>query len=254
MIGKRRFFRILLWVPFIILLNGCAKELTYTVDSTTDATNYVKVEKPDPEIVALIEPYKEKLDAKMNQVIGVSEKELIKGKSQSTLGNFIIDLILKKSIEYYGKPIDFALVTIGGLRTPIPKGEITVGNVYELMPFENELVVLTLKGSTVAKLLDHAIKVRNTQFAGLKYTTDGDQYSDVTINGKPFDKNATYTMSVSDYLASGGDHLDFLKEATATYQLGKTFRNAILEHIKDLTKGNKTINGEMDDRVIIDEN
>ncbi len=245
---KRGQFGIVLLALLVFV--GCKKPL-YPVNATIKSTNQVTVTEPDSELLEIIKPYKERLDAQMNRIIGFSEKELTRGPLQSTLGNFIIDLILVKSEEYYGKPIDFALVTIGGLRTPIPQGNVTVGNIYELMPFENELVVLTLKGSTVEKLLEHSVEHKNTQFAGLTYTIEGGICKNITIDGKPFDVNKSYTMSVSDYLAGGGDHLDFLKESEGTYQLGKTFRGAILEYIEEMTKKGENIACEKDDRVVV---
>ena len=93
-----------------------------------------------------IEPYEAKVNEEMGQIIGYSDTLMEKGKPESLLGNFIADLLLIKSKEYYKDTlIDFCIINNGGLRMPLPKGEITLSMIYELMPFENEIVVLTLE-------------------------------------------------------------------------------------------------------------
>lgn len=237
----------LLFVVFGFL-SACSKSY-YSSISTSKTSKEISVAQPDTIIENIISPYKQQLDVKMNKVIGIAEKELKKEEYQSPLANLINDIVLKKSIDYYGKPIDFALVTNGGLRTPIPQGAITVGNIFELMPFENELVVLELKGSTVLKLLFYAASKGNAPMAGLKYDVFINQPRNVFINNIKLDTSTTYTMVVSDYLADGGDGLEMLKENTKYIKLGKMYRDAILEGIEERTANNLTIDADLDDRV-----
>lgn len=211
----------------------------------------VKVENQDEATNQAIEPYKVQLDEKMNEVIGFAPVELDEAPYQSPLGNFIIDLILEQSIKSFGKPIDMAVVTNGGLRTPIPKGDVTVGNIFELMPFNNEIVVLELEGSSVKKMMQYAATGENAIFAGLKYKVNKGQPEEIIINGKPFNPETTYTVAVSDYLAGGGDKMNFLTESVNTYQLGILFRDAIITHIRELNASGKKIVGAVDDRVEI---
>ncbi|MBL4593959.1 MAG: 5'-nucleotidase C-terminal domain-containing protein, partial [Flavobacteriales bacterium] len=99
---------------------------------------------------SLIQPYKIKLDAEMNEALVISSEEFPKesGKSETKLGNLVADLSLEIANNLYkpldGDSIDFCLLNFGGLRTSLPKGEITRGKIFELMPFENELIVVTI--------------------------------------------------------------------------------------------------------------
>lgn len=238
------------WLFFFAF--SCQKAPVLSSTDSKQSITPVSVQKPDVEVDQMITPYKQQLDEKMNRVIGYCPTELTKQDHQSTLGNFVIDLILEQSEKHFGKDIDMAVVTNGGLRTPIPQGNITVGNIFELMPFNNEIVILELKGESVVKMMGYAALKGNAVFAGVKYKVKYGQPEDIYINGKPFDYDATYTLAVSDYLAGGGDKMDFLTEAVKTHQIGVLFRNAIIDHIEELTAAGKQIEGQLDERVVIE--
>lgn len=204
------------------------------------------------EIETLISPYKKEIEKEMKQVIGTCKKELMKAKPESTLGNWTADLIHKKCEEYYGKPIDFAIVNYGGLRIPsLPAGSITKSNIFELMPFENALVVLNVDAETIEKLF-----IRMAEYGGwpvshqVRFKIKNGKPIDIQINGKPIDKNKMYKIALSDFIANGGDKCFFFEDKKQEL-LGKLFRDAIMEHVMDLTKQGKKINANLEGRVEI---
>jgi len=246
-----RLFYIVLTFITSFWLVSCQKTFVYTSTNVDNSLTPVKVKEQDMSVNNFIEPYKKELDTEMNKVIGVCPVELTEADYQSPLGNFIIDLILLQSEKTFGKSVDMAVVTNGGLRTPIPKGDVTVGNVFELMPFNNEIVVLELKGESIIKMIHYAAFRGNAVFAGVKYKIKNGQTENIMIGGKPFDYDKIYTLAVSDYLAGGGDKMTFLTESVKTHQLGTLFRDAIINHIKELTVDGKEITGKLDNRVVI---
>ncbi len=177
-----------------------ANRTEYHIDSTlTD----------DPVIVSEYKPYKTQLDAKMNAVIGHNARELTKSYDdpETLLGDFFSDALLTESKKIV-PDIDFAMPsTKGGLRNNIPPGDIHLYNVFELMPFENETVVLTLKGANARLLLDAIAKAGGEPVAGLKMQIANGKATNVLINGKPFDETKNYRVLTSDYVAGGGDHI-----------------------------------------------
>ena len=239
------------WLTFIVFLISCQKPLSISNTSVDKSLTPVQVSKPDASVEEVIAPFKNQLDEKMNEVIGFAPVELTEKEYQSTLGNFIIDLILIQSEKAFGKNIDMAVVTNGGLRTPIPQGDITVGNIFELMPFNNEIVVLELKGESILKMIHYGSLGKNAVFSGVTYKVRNGQPENILISGQPFDFDKNYTLAVSDYLAGGGDKMKFLTESTKTHQLGVLFRDAIITHIRELKTEGKKIVGKLDDRVII---
>jgi len=210
---------------------------------------------PDAEIASMIKGYSEELDKEMNQVIGIGAKDLIKEKPESPLGNWMADIIHKKSEAYYGKPIDMALVNYGGIRIPsLPQGEITKRTMFELMPFDNMLVVLHVDAETMRELFERMAGYGGWPISHqVKYIINDGKPENVTIHGKPLDKNKIYTIAMSDFIADGGDKCFFFKDKKRD-MLGKLFRDALIEGVQDLQAEGKQVDAEVEGRVIQKQN
>lgn len=203
----------------------------------------------DKEIVAMIAPYKKSLDEKMNQEIGECVMELNKdGAPQNLLCNFVADLMLSEINENKNyEKVDISFGSSGGLRNIIPKGKITVRHIYELMPFDNEIVILTLYGYDIQKLTDFLANKGTGIFAGGSFVITKDKKStEVKINGVPLEENKTYRVITSDYIANGGDNLKFLLQAVKRENTGILFRDMILNYIK---KQKEPLSAKLDDRM-----
>jgi len=205
---------------------------------------------PSEEIQSLISPYKKEMEKEMNQVIGACEKDLLKEKPESTLGNWMADLTHKKCEEYYGKPIDFAIMNYGGMRIlSLPAGQITKSKIFELMPFENNLVVLNVDAETVEKLF-----IRMAEYGGwpishqVRFKIKEGKPIDIQINGKPIDKNKMYKIALTDFVANGGDKCFFFEEKKQEL-LGLLLRDAILEHVMELNAQGKKVDANLEGRV-----
>ncbi|MGK0387780.1 MAG: 2',3'-cyclic-nucleotide 2'-phosphodiesterase (5'-nucleotidase family) [Maribacter sp.] len=220
----------------------------YDLNSTTGISS-------DTEIDDLIHPYKQQLDVKMNKVIGVAEKELVKESPESTLGNWAADAILTQCNLVYKEPIDFAVVNYGGIRIPsLPKGNITTGKVFELMPFDNIMVVLEVDGKVVQQLFELIAQKGGwpvSQGVKCSFTKEG-KLNSVSINGEALDNNKIYTVGLTDYVANGGDNCSFFKDQTL-YDTGVLFRDAFLQQVKMLTAKGQSIDADVEGRMIISE-
>jgi 2',3'-cyclic-nucleotide 2'-phosphodiesterase (5'-nucleotidase family) len=193
----------------------------------------------DSQIVNEIAPYKKELDAKMNAVIGFAADEFNNSADEtgeSTLGDFVADLLLVQTKTVYNDTLHMAVINHrGGLRTPILKGDIKVRNIYELMPFDNEMWVLEIKGEQVQQLFDNAAKRKSNCIAGARYTiseNENETATEIIINGEPFDENKTYRVSISDYLAGGGGGHYFFKNVKPVFDSDYKCRDMILDYIK----------------------
>ena len=193
---------------------------------------------------SIISPYKMAIDKEMNEILIYSETPLIKGQPESLLGNFTSDLILKKANEYYhssdNKKIDICLLNNGGLRNSLPQGNITVEKVFELMPFENEIVILTLSGEKTLALFNFLASVDGMPVAGIKMGIKEKKATNILINNIPFDINSQYKVITSDYLGGGGDKMNFFREPLKNEPLKKKLRDVIIEYMREENqKGNK---------------
>ena len=205
----------------------------------------------DEEIDAMIAPYKAKLAEEMEQVIGEAGNELEKAKPESTLGNFVADAILEIAQDHYDKPIDFSLPNYGGLRVPyVKKGDITKGEIFELMPFDNILVVLTIDGAMVEQLFTHTIHKGGWPLSkGVRIEADTiAQKYEFYLHDKKVEKDKKYRFCVSDYIANGGDKCDFLKDQERDDIGGLLFRDALLEYVEKKTAEGKAVKAVVEGR------
>lgn len=240
--------RFLLILSLFAATTACNPKLT-PKKTETEVVEVDKETKADPEIQRIITPYKDKLDAEMNVIIGQADTTLTKQKVESTLGNFVADLIQEKASEAWGKPVDISALTTGGLRAPINKGDITVRQVYELMPFENFIWILELNSEQCRQLFEYLAENKNMAISNSVAVVEGQQLKKFYIDGYAFDPNRTYTLAISDYLANGGDDLTFLKDATRLRKLDLKYRDAIMDYIRELDKEGQTVDADIQGRV-----
>ncbi len=202
----------------------------------------------DPAVEALIAPYHDQVAAQMGEVIGTAPVGLAKNPGESPLGNFMGDLQRARAAQELGQPVPLGVITNGGIRAPLPAGPITLGNVFELMPFENELVVLDAPGPVVNQLFEYAAHLKMA-VSGATYSVTFDNLPhDILINGQPFDINQTYRLAISDYLAGGGDNLSFFKPLVPRHT-NVLLRTAIADHIRALTLAGKPVEAAVEGRV-----
>ena len=203
---------------------------------------------PDAGATAIIQPYHDKVLAQMQEVLGVAPVALSKNAGENLIVNFVADLQRTAAAQALHEPIALGVMTNGGMRSPIPAGPITLGNIFELMPFENELVVVDAPGPVVQQLFDYAAPVRMA-VSGATYTVGPDKRPQhILIGGQPFDPAKTYSIAMSDYLAGGGDHMEFLKAATLRHT-GLLLRTVIIDHIKALTAAGQPVTAKVEGRV-----
>ena len=186
----------------------------------------------------------------MIEVLGNAPAPLIKNPGESPLANFVADLQRVRASQVLGEPIPLGVMTNGGLRTGFVAGPITLGSVFELMPFENELVVLDAPGAVVQQLFDFAARSKMA-VSGATYaiTFDG-QAKDIRIGEQAFDANQDrlWPIAISDYLATGGDNMSFLKALPARHT-NVLLRTAIADHIRSLTKAGQPVTAKVEGRV-----
>ena len=207
------------------------------------------------EINAIIEPFKEKMIAEINTVISYTPKDLTRtdGYLQSSLGNLLADLCYDRANPIFkketGKNIDFALFNYGGIRASINKGKVTNRHAFELMPFENSLVVVELSGDKILELMDYFIsnKKAHPLSQQIQLTLFADDSHQLLIANKKFDATKNYFVLTSDYLQTGGDKMNFFKEPIQLYKTEYKMRDAIMDEFKSLD----TIKAKTDNRVII---
>ncbi|WP_293893166.1 5'-nucleotidase C-terminal domain-containing protein [Flavobacterium sp.] len=200
-----------------------------------------------------IKPYRDRIDADLNTVLANAPETIDKsGEWQTPMGNFLADITFEKSDKVFQmrekKTIDICLLNHGGIRSIIPKGNVTARTAYEVMPFENSAIVIGLKAEQIIEMINYIISEKKPHpLKGLTFTIDkNNQPKNILVNRKSLDANKVYNVVTSDYLSNGGDNMLFFKKGVAQYDLNYKLRNIILDYFKE----NKTIVANTDIRII----
>jgi len=242
-------------ISLLTLLNIACRSLTVTkVESSNIRMDSTLRVVPDAKIESVIAPYRLILMHEIKEVLCSSKAPLYSGRPESPLSNFCADLVRNESDSVCLKQfpsihISIAMVNRGGLRVPIPKGEVKVLDMFELMPFENEVVFLRMSGTELRRFIDHMAARGGEGVSGMNFGINENKGINPVIEGKPLDDSKIYWLATSDYLANGGDGNVVLKEITERVSSGIKLRNMFIDHLRKLGHQGILIEGKKDGRI-----
>lgn len=209
----------------------------------------------DPAIKAIVDGYNSQLKEKLDVVIGKAlvaldgERADVRTK-ETNLGNYVADWMRIST------GAEIAFENGGSVRVSIPAGDVTVGNIYAVLPFDNILEILEVKGSTLKACLENSVSAYPAQagafaqISGFSFTFDpskpvGSRVVSMTKDGKPMDMDATYRLCVQDFTAMGGDGYSMLKTAKIVYKTSAWNRDGLVEYIKANPEINPVVEGRI---------
>ncbi len=176
-----------------------------------------------------------------------------------SLGNFVSDAIRDRASAKLGQPVLLTIINSGGLRkNDIAAGDLTAGDIYQLLPFENALVALDLTGDQLRKFLDVVVAQRDAQSgARIVYRLNAEKKNEIVsvmLNdaGKEIDPSATYTIVTIDYLVKRGGDYAILQQAKNMRPLNITMRDAVLDYVRTETAAGRPIKAALDGRFKFD--
>jgi len=203
--------------------------------------------------LSFIELYKDSLNKSMNTVLVFSKQALTKELPEGNLGNYCADACLRQAETICKKmnleKPDFCFLNHGGLRASLPKGNITIGNVFELMPFENELVYMKVSRSILDSILNYTAIKGGAPVSGIKFQLKNNGVAAVIIRDRTIDTTKEFLIITSDYIANGGDGYSFLK-TEKTISLGIKVRDALMNDLKNIGDNKDSLFAEKDGRII----
>jgi 2',3'-cyclic-nucleotide 2'-phosphodiesterase (5'-nucleotidase family) len=207
-------------------------------------------EADEPTIEEVIRPYRDSLETEVKRVLCMNEMDMTKARPESALGNWFADVLMEEALRAYEGDIDFALFNTGGIRFSLSKGEVTVGNIFELMPFENELVLVTLPYNEVEDLIRYLQATGGEPVSKLKADLSDATFENVLIGGQPLEER-DYAVLTSDYLSNGGDNMVFFTEGHRKERLNLDLkvRDALMEHCTALGEKGMAIRSQKDGRL-----
>ncbi|MCL1968313.1 MAG: 5'-nucleotidase C-terminal domain-containing protein [Bacteroidetes bacterium] len=191
----------------------------------------------------------------MDKPVGISKEELTSFSPMSPLSNLLVDMLFEWGNAYLlsGKmgKADLALLNFGGIRATLPQGQITIGDIYQIAPFDNTVTFVFVKGSELQKMFAGFTEKRNAPMANVQTIYENGNLNSYTIGGAPLDKDKVYTIVTINFLALGGD--GFLKEVNfeSVIYLDTLLRDVFIDEIRKKEVQGIEIEKIRDDRVMI---
>lgn len=235
----------------ILVLSSCQrKQQLVQVEGVRIEINDTTPSNPD--IEAFIKPYRTHVNKTLDSILAYAPETYSKtdGILNTAIGNLMADIILEQSNPFFisktSHAIDMVLLNHGGIRASISKGAITARTAYQVMPFENSVVVVEMKGIHIKELIHYLQKSRKAHpISGLKLTIDKDfNLVKALINNKEIEDETLYFVATNDYLYHGGDAMYFFEQAEKAHKLNYKIRNAMIDYFNKVD----TIAPTIDDR------
>ncbi|MDP4276437.1 MAG: 5'-nucleotidase C-terminal domain-containing protein [Bacteroidota bacterium] len=239
------------YILFVLLMLGSAlSEAQVTLESAKRLeVNATYDSLADPGMQQVMDAYKMRLDAVVSRSIGYSAQLMTARAPESLLSNFLSDQLKAKACEYVSEPVDVAIINLGGIRSSIKAGTIAVKDVYKVMPFENKLVILVLKGSDLLSIFQHIAREGGEGISGAALEIRKQQIYSLLIGGKPLDEAHYYQVATMDYLADGNSGMTAFRNAAKRIDTGKKIRDCYIEQIEKLTANGEKVDARLDGRI-----
>lgn len=229
----------------LVFISSCHPALQQSAVPQREIISIDSRLQPHKNAQQLIAPYKKQLDAQMDRIITYNIYDLNKEGLNSSLGMLTADALLDVANEIhqkvYNEEVDIALTNSGGLRRTFTPGSLTIRSMYELMPFENEVVVVKISGKDFIKMIEYLRKGKGHPIAGFSFAMQGEDLN-IFIKNQPFDINKSYTVATTDYLQAGGDNMNFLSNPIELHPLHLKLRDLFIQYFEksDTIKINTT--------------
>ncbi len=233
------FFVILLTLNLII---SCKSKTPYQTTKIEGKKIGVNVDKGENEAISVyIKPFSDNINKDLNSILAYCTETQDKsiGTWQTNIGNLLAEITFELGNPIFqkreNKTIDICLLNHGGIRAVIPKGDVTTRTAFEVMPFENSLIIVGITGKDIKDLAEFILKEKKPHpLYGIKIFVEKSTLSinRIEINNQPLDENRTYYVATSDYLAYGGDNMTFLESSKIKYDMDYKLRNMLIDYFK----------------------
>ena len=245
-------------VAGLLLCTSCASHWQMTgversrilVDKRYDA-------QPDAQAAAFLKPFADEVNKEMSPVVGRTARYMASHRPESELSNLLSDILIWGGARFGEKP-DFGVYNIGGIRAALPQGEVTVGDVLDVAPFDNKIYFLTLTGDKVLELfaqIAHRGGEGVNHSVCLHISRDGKLLS-ATVGGQPVDKNRSYRIATLDYVAQGNDEMVAFKAKTnvvAPDSESNNLRFIIMDYLRELASKGQAADSKVEGRIVVDD-
>ena len=187
----------------------------------------------------------------VKEYIGYSPREVSRSKRpQNELSNFIVDRMMIKTEELTGRKVDVGIANFGGIRVDLPQGDVLLDDILSMLPFENHLCYVQLRGADLRNLYKQFAETGMQVVGGVELTIKDHQLVDVKVGGELLDDDKLYGLATIDFLLDGGDDVHCARNAVELIETKTLLRDAVLPDMRELGAAGKPIEYHVDKRVV----
>lgn len=235
----------------VFLLSACisgGKTVVNPVQTQLSNSKFYQLDEnipADQKIQAYIDSYRTGLLLELDEPVTISTGSFINNRPEGSLGNLGADILRRWAMHIEQTYIDIGIMNLGGLRIPLSEGPITVGTIYELMPFENQLTILELTGQQVLEMARHIASRGGEGISGMRMTIRDGNPESVVVGTTGVDPERIYTVATNSYIASGGDGFLVFTAAQSRKDTDLLIRDVIIEYLRSKQSISPVLDGRI---------
>ena len=213
------------------------------------------LQSPEARSARIMELAQTKMGA-LKVVVGHSDAQLenLRDNPDLPLGNLFADALREYGTQYFKVPMDFAITNFGGIRVPMPKGDVTLDDITSMLPFKNYMVYVRMKGSALTTLFEQLAQTKAFQAtSGATIRVKSHKLESALIGGKPIDPDKVYNVTTIDFLLDGGDQINIGALAESVKLSRVLLKDVMLHYIRECEARGEMIHGQSDGRVIMED-
>lgn len=224
---------------------------TVVLDSTMQVDPHGKMSR-------YIDKKRLQLHENMDKVVAIADAPIKSYSPFSPLSNLLTDMLFDYGNTYMlnseGDSADLALLNFGGIRLPLPEGKITIGDLYLTLPFDNKIVIISMKGSELLKIFSRFTAKKNQPYAQMQIIYNNEKPRKITVKGQSVSPDKLYNLVTVDFIATGGDRILSGIVFEKIMYTEKLLRDMAIEALMNKYKNGQTLspNYLMDKRVDMD--
>ncbi len=205
----------------------------------------------DSAVINLVQFYRLDLNIKMQEAIVQTAIPLSKAQPESTMGNWIADAVLE-SAQHTNKKVSAAIINYGSIgKEYIAPGTISRADFYKIIPFDNQMIIVSVQGSLLKRLCDTIAQNKGWPVSGISFVIDSNRATKIKIDGVPLNDHLVYNIATNHFLANAGAHIHGgLLKSEQQLVTGISVRTALINYCQNLNKTGKQVHPSIENRIV----
>jgi len=196
-----------------------------------------------------LKPFRDSMDMVMSEAVGDIAQRMDVKRPVTTLGNFMCDAFVYMAKEKFDPKAEISFMGLGSIRRPyIEAGPVTRGAIFEVMPFDNLMVLITVKGNLLKKFIEEMEE--GGGIAGFTISIKDKKVMNIMVGGREIDEQAEYTIVSSDYYANNPAKSWFYGQAKRK-DTNYLIRDAIIDYVKIMKKNGTPLGTQLENRITL---